>query len=285
MIPGAAQAVVETILCREKAAMERWRHGDPMGWAEISTDEVTYVDPDLTEPIRGLEAYRRFLGTLVGMVRYEGSEFIDPRVALYGDVAVLAYNYVSTVRDAAGEIARRTPWNSTEVYALVGEDWKIIHTHWSYICGRPPDAWEVRSLAPAAATEYAAVLAELLSLERAAMERWCRGDPRGFAELSAEEVTGFDVGAPRRIDGLDAWAEYLRKAARVRYGSVEFVGPSVQVHGHAAVLSYRYISAMLDPDGSIASWTPWNCTQVFVRRQDKWKIVHTHRSHVLGRGV
>jgi hypothetical protein len=61
MIPGVAQAVVETVLAREKAAMERWRHGDPMGWADISADDVTYVDPDLTEPIRGLVAYRDYL--------------------------------------------------------------------------------------------------------------------------------------------------------------------------------------------------------------------------------
>jgi ketosteroid isomerase-like protein len=284
MIPGAAQAVVETILAREKAAMERWRHGDPMGWAEISADEVTYIDPGLTQPIHGLAAYRKYLDTFVGKVRYDGSEFVDPRVAVYGDVAVLAYNYVSTAQGATGEVVRRTPWNSTEVYALVGGDWKIIHTHWSHICAQPPDMWEILPPVPPVTPECGGVLAELLSLEQAAVERWCRGDPCGIAELSAEEVTCFDASTPRRIDGLEALrVEYQKWAGQVRCDIVKCVGPSVQVRGHAAVLTYRYVCAVLHPNGSVASWTPWNCTEVFVRREGTWKIVHTHRSYVLSK--
>ena len=48
----------ETILSLEQAAMERWRNGDPWGWAELSAEEITYVDPGLTRPIVGLEAYK-----------------------------------------------------------------------------------------------------------------------------------------------------------------------------------------------------------------------------------
>ena len=138
MIPGGAQAVAETILAREKAAMERWRRGDPMGWAEISAEEITYVDPDLMEHVRGLAAYGRFLESWVGKVRYDGSEFINPRVAVYGELAVLAYNYIATVLGPDSGIVEQTPWNSTEIYALVDGDWKIIHTHWSFINEKPP---------------------------------------------------------------------------------------------------------------------------------------------------
>ena len=44
----------DTILSLENGAMERWRKGDPWGWAEISAEDVTYFDPNLTKPIVGL---------------------------------------------------------------------------------------------------------------------------------------------------------------------------------------------------------------------------------------
>lgn len=282
MIPGVAQAVVEAILAQERGAMERRRRGDPMGWADISADEVTYIGPELPRHIRGLAAYRSYLGTSIGRIRYDESDFVSPRVTAYGDVAVLAYNHASTARGPGGEVVRQTAWNCTEVYALIAGRWKIIHTHWSHVRARPPERLDVRAPTPAT-TRYEGVLAELLCLERAAMERWRRGDPWGFAELSADEVTYFDTHTPRCIDGLRTLrAEYARQAGKVRYDVVEVLDPHVQLHGDAAVLSCQYVSTVLEPGGSVASRTPWNCTEVFVRRRNEWKIVHTHRSYVLG---
>jgi hypothetical protein len=74
----------ETILSLEKGAMERWRQGDPWGWTDISAEEVTYLDPGLTQPIVGLEAYKAYLKPIEGTVHYQGSEFIDPQVVMVG---------------------------------------------------------------------------------------------------------------------------------------------------------------------------------------------------------
>jgi ketosteroid isomerase-like protein len=284
MIPGVAQLVVETILSKERAAMERWRHGDPMGWAEISAGEITYVDPGLTEPIRGLGAYRRWLETSVGKVRYDLSEFIDPRVAVFGWMAVLSYNYVSTLLGASGEVVDRTPWNSTEVYALLDGDWKIVHTHWSYVHERLPETTGARPPVEVRRTEPHGLLAVLLSLEAAAMEHWRRGDPGAFLGLRAEDVTHFDPGTGRRINGLDRLrAEWAERAGQPDGDVVAIVDPRIQLHGDAAVLYYRFLSTVLESRGTLAPATPWNCTEVFVRRRGKWKIVHTHWSYVLGR--
>jgi hypothetical protein len=81
----------ETILSLEKGAMERWRNGDPWGFVEISAEDVTYVDPGLTTPILGLEEFKAYMKQLEGKIRYQGSEFIDPRVIVAGDAAVLSY--------------------------------------------------------------------------------------------------------------------------------------------------------------------------------------------------
>lgn len=72
----------ETILALEQSAMERWRQGDPWGWAELSAEDVIYVDPGLAKPITGLGRYKTYLQQLEGKVHYQGSEFIDPRVVV-----------------------------------------------------------------------------------------------------------------------------------------------------------------------------------------------------------
>ena len=67
----------ETILSLEKGAMERWRDGDPWGWAEISAEQVIYVDPGLTQSIINLKANKVYLKLIEGQIHHQGSEFIS----------------------------------------------------------------------------------------------------------------------------------------------------------------------------------------------------------------
>jgi len=87
----------ETILSLEKQAMERWRNGDPSGFVEISAEDITYMDPSLTKPILGLKEFKTYMKQIKGRIHYQGSEFIDPRIVVVGDAAVLSYNYRSSV--------------------------------------------------------------------------------------------------------------------------------------------------------------------------------------------
>ena len=57
---------------------------------------------------------------------------------------------------------------------------------------------------------------------------------------------------------------------------MDFVDPQVRVLGDMAVLVYRFLSTWLNPDGSLLNRTPWNCTEVFVRIDGRWQILHTH---------
>ena len=42
------------------------------------------------------------------------------------------------------------------------------------------------------------VAATVLAMERAALDRWCQGDPSGFLEITAPEVVYFDPERPGR---------------------------------------------------------------------------------------
>lgn len=273
----------EVILSLEKPAMERWRNGDPRGFVELGADDIIYVDPGLTAPILGLEKFSAGMQQVEGKIHYQRSEFIQPQVVTVGDAALLTYNYRSSVLSPQGGVVGQTPWNATEVYFKRSGGWRIVHTHWSYTCHKLPAEVEVPIPVQLAGREFEGVLGEVMALEAGAMERWRRGDPYGFIEISAPDVTYFDTGTPQRINGRDALkAEYARREGKISYDVMDFIDPRVQVCGDIAVLFYRFLSTWLNPAGLVLRRTPWNCTEVFSRLDGQWKIIHTHWSFIRG---
>ena len=270
----------DDILSLEQQAMERWRKGDPWGFVELSASDITYVDPGLVQPINGLEQYQAYMKQVQGKIHYQGSEFIEPRIVMVGETAVLSYNYRSTELSREGTLLSQTPWNATEVYFRQEGEWKIVHTHWSFIKHKLPASLEV----PVQMTprKYAGVLGEIMALESAAMERWRKGDPWGFIELYDPDATYFDTGTPQRLSGEALRSELAQRLGQIHYDVMDFVAPSIQVQGDMAVLFYRFFSTRLNPDGSVASRVPWNCSEVYVRSAGQWRILHNHWSYIKG---
>lgn len=113
----------------------------------------------------------------------------------------------------------------------------------------------------------------VLAMERAALDRWGKGDPGGYLEISAPDVTYFDPFVSRRLDGIDAlkaWYEPIR--GKIRIDSDEIVDPRVQVAGDTAILTMVFVS-----HGSEGA-KRWNCTEVYRRLDGEWMIIHTHWS-------
>lgn len=278
-----AESAANAIFRLEDGAMEQWRQGKPLAWAEIAADDISYIDPNLTAPVIGADAYRAYLKPLTGKIAYDESEYVHPRVARYGDTAVLTYNYHSLRRNRQGVLERTSFWNTTEVYSRIAGQWRVVHTHWSYIDHKLPARLEVTIPVLIQEPKAKGIAGELLALEAGALARWRRGDPNGFLALSAPEVTYFDTGTPGRLDGLAALrAEYKKRERKIAYDVVEFINPRVQVYGDAAVLTYQFFSTVLNEDGTVKKRTPWHCTEVFVRTRGAWRIVHTHWSYMKG---
>jgi ketosteroid isomerase-like protein len=272
-----------SILILEKAAMERWRNGDPMGFVEMSADDISYIDPGQTKPILGLDVYTEYMKQLKGKIYYDRSEFIDPKIVEVGDAAVLTYNYRSSVLGTDGAVTSQTPWNCTEVYFKRNGLWQIVHNHWSFVKHRLGQDIEIPLPVNTSAVTYEGVLGEVMALESAAMERWRKGDPFGFIELYVPDVTYFDTDTTQRINGFEAMRDELKsREGKIYYDVMDFIDPRVHVCGDVAVLVYRFLSTMLNADGSVASRTPWNCTEIYQRMQDSWKIIHNHWSFIHG---
>src|SRR3954471_20654202 len=72
----------------------------------------------------------------------------------------------------------------------------------------------------------------IVGLERAALDRWGNGDPQGYLERYAPDVTYFDPFQPKRVDGQATMqALYGPIAGKVHVDSYEMIGPMVQQRG------------------------------------------------------
>lgn len=128
-------------------------------------------------------------------------------------------------------------------------------------------------------TTESSVADEIIAMERAALDRWGRGDPSGFLEISAHDVTYFDPFLDRRIDGLVALTSYYEGIrGKVRIARYEMLDPTVVHVAQMAVLSFNFVSYGGNEDAF-----PWNCTEVYRNDPDGWRIVQTHWSFTKGR--
>lgn len=115
----------------------------------------------------------------------------------------------------------------------------------------------------------------IIELERAALDRWGKGDPSGFLEICAPDVVYFDPGLDRRIDGLEALTRYYESLrGKIFFERFELLNPLVQIEGDAAVLTFNYVSY-----GAGGKRSPWNCTEVYRRSDGNWRIIQTHWSY------
>jgi ketosteroid isomerase-like protein len=114
---------------------------------------------------------------------------------------------------------------------------------------------------------------EILAMERAALDRWGKGDPDGFLEISDPDVVYFDPFQPRRIDGLAALRQlYSELRGKIRIDSSEITDPKIQMHGEIAVLTFRF-----DSRGSECEMH-WNTTEIYRHTSQGWRIIHSHWS-------
>jgi ketosteroid isomerase-like protein len=113
----------------------------------------------------------------------------------------------------------------------------------------------------------------ILSMEKAALDRWGKGDPSGFLEISDGDVAYFDNMQEKRIDGLEALTKYYESIrGQVHIDRYELIRPKVQPCGDAAVLTYNFVGYSREKTSC------WNCTEVYKRTDGGWRIIQTHWS-------
>ena len=118
----------------------------------------------------------------------------------------------------------------------------------------------------------------IIALERSAIDRWGRGDPQGFLENYAPDISYFSPAEEQRVDGVAAMRDLLIPiTGKIKIDKYEMVNPRVQRRGDVAVLSYQVVNHVTRNGQPMI--VRWNSTAVYERIQDRWKIIHSHFSY------
>lgn len=76
----------------------------------------------------------------------------------------------------------------------------------------------------------------ILAQERRALDQWAQGNPLGYLDIDADDVTYFDdIGVQSRISGVEAMRTYFNSLkGKIPPHRYDIVDPKVQVYGDGA---------------------------------------------------
>lgn len=113
----------------------------------------------------------------------------------------------------------------------------------------------------------------IVALERASLDRWCKGDPYGFVDHAVDDVTYFDHVTKDKIQGIASLRRHVQQfVGKVDVPRYEMANVGVRVEGRIAILTFNWET--YSAAGELTS--RWNATEVFVRIENSWKYGHLH---------
>ena len=116
---------------------------------------------------------------------------------------------------------------------------------------------------------------QILALERQALDGWMKGDPDPALAISDAGITYIHVMTEKRIEGVAALKElYERFRGMPLYDSYEMGEPKVQGDGDIAVLTYTFVRI------AGGARTSFHSTQVYQRKKEGWRVIHSHWSQI-----
>jgi ketosteroid isomerase-like protein len=133
---------------------------------------------------------------------------------------------------------------------------------------------------PAGTAGQSNLEAEILKIEERITAAYLRKDVEGFFQDNAPELTAFHASNPYRVDNQ----QMIRDALKVFYKDSSPTGlyklqPRVQLYGDTAVVTYHFVETGEAEGGKLYAYEGKQ-TDVFVKKQGKWTLVHFHSSRV-----
>lgn len=125
--------------------------------------------------------------------------------------------------------------------------------------------------------QEAAVVNHLISAEKAALDKWFKGDVSGYEALwSKRSFTYFDATTPKRVENHETIEKFLKSiAGKLFAASYDFRSPRVQLGKGMAVLTFQLFAKtnLIDME--------YNCVEVFQKEiDDQWRVIHSTWSFI-----
>ena len=108
------------------------------GIAKDTAKQISFLADDYTEFNAGYPTRldgKELVATLnkaanMGEAKTLVSDMVNAKVQVYGDVAILTYNFIGSGMTAAGEVEPNLA-KSTRVYAKIDGAWKLVHANFA----------------------------------------------------------------------------------------------------------------------------------------------------------
>jgi ketosteroid isomerase-like protein len=109
--------------------------GDAEKAASIQADDYTEFNQNYPTRIDGKAQNRRLAEAMAGGdSSFMAAEMANAKVQVYGDVAILSYNFLGVTKSADGETSPMLA-KSTRVYVKQGGEWKLVHANFAPVDG------------------------------------------------------------------------------------------------------------------------------------------------------
>ena len=101
-------------------------------------DDYTEFNPIVPTLVEGKAMAARFYtASLQSGDKNLVSEMANPHVQVYGDTAILTYNYAGMIKGGDGKMQNSVA-KSTRVYVKQGGDWKLVHANFAPVVAATP---------------------------------------------------------------------------------------------------------------------------------------------------
>ncbi len=126
-----AQVAAEVMaLAKAQWAAEMARQPTSVTMKDVA-DEYTEFNSDFPTRLDGKDVNGRLAeGFSNAPSRLIAAEMANPKVQVYGNVAILSYNFIGLVQDADGGVEPSLA-KSTRVYARADGAWKLVHANFA----------------------------------------------------------------------------------------------------------------------------------------------------------
>lgn len=119
--------------------------------------------------------------------------------------------------------------------------------------------------------------AHIIRLEKAALDKWFKGDTSGYEQLwSKRSFTYFDAVVTERVDDHATISGFLKTIeGKLFADSYDFRSPRVQIGQDMAVLTYQLFAktTLIDME--------YNCIEVYQKEEDgRWRVIHSTWSFI-----
>lgn len=122
---------------------------------------------------------------------------------------------------------------------------------------------------------------ELLEVENRITAAFLKKDVESFINGSDERLSCFHASNPYRMDDRQSIENALKTFYKYSTATGLYkVQPRIQIYGDCAIVTYHFIETGEAEGGKLYGYEGKQ-TDVFVKKQGKWTLVHFHSSRVV----